>query len=97
MVGLPDGEQNFEDMFIHFDKIHERETHGQTDRHRTAKIKIRISPLRKEVVPHLVRLWRHTTGAVNTMDDHFNSMFRPSHSVYNAADNTCSVKTAVLG
>ena len=30
MVGLPDGEKNFEDMFIRFDMIHERDR--QTDR-----------------------------------------------------------------
>jgi len=30
MVWLPDGEKNFEDMFIHFDRIHERD--GHTDR-----------------------------------------------------------------
>ena len=35
MVGLPDGEKISEDMFIHFDMIHERDrqTDGQTDRH----------------------------------------------------------------
>ena len=36
MAWLPDGEQNFEDTFICFDRIHER-THGHTDtawRHR---------------------------------------------------------------
>ena len=38
MVSLPDGEKNFEDMFIQFDVIHERDrrtdrrTDGQTDR-----------------------------------------------------------------
>ena len=32
MVSLPDGEKKFEDMFIRFDKIHERDrqTDGQT-------------------------------------------------------------------
>ena len=30
MVSLPDGEKNFEDMFIRFDVIHIRD--GQTDR-----------------------------------------------------------------
>jgi len=30
MVSLPDGEKNFEDMFIRFDVIHERDR--QTDR-----------------------------------------------------------------
>jgi len=32
MVWLPDGEKNFEDMFIRFDRIHERDgrTHRQT-------------------------------------------------------------------
>ena len=29
MVSLPDGEKNFEDMFIRFDVIHERD--GRTD------------------------------------------------------------------
>jgi len=42
MVWLPDGEKKFEDMFIRFDTIHERDghthTHAHTDRHRmTAK------------------------------------------------------------
>ena len=32
MVWLPDGAKKFEDMFIRFDKIHERD--GQTHRHR---------------------------------------------------------------
>jgi len=34
MVWLPDGEKKFEDMFIRFDMIHERDRHtdGQTDR-----------------------------------------------------------------
>ena len=34
MVWLPDGEKNFEDMFIRFDMIHERDrqTDGRTDR-----------------------------------------------------------------
>ena len=32
MVGLRDGEKNFEDMFIRFDMIHERDR--QTHRHR---------------------------------------------------------------
>jgi len=32
MVGLPDGEKNFEDVFIRFDMIHERDR--QTHRHR---------------------------------------------------------------
>ena len=34
MVWLPDGEKNFEDMFIRFDTIHERDrqTDRQTDR-----------------------------------------------------------------
>jgi len=33
MAWLPDGEKKFEDTFIRFDKIHERDrhTHGQTD------------------------------------------------------------------
>jgi len=33
MVSLPDGEKIFEDMFIRFDVIHERDgrTDGQTD------------------------------------------------------------------
>ena len=33
MVWLPDGEKNFEDMFIRFDRIHKRgkQTHRQTD------------------------------------------------------------------
>jgi len=30
MVSLPNGEKNFEDIFIRFDVIHERD--GQTDR-----------------------------------------------------------------
>ena len=30
MMSLPDGEKNFEDMFIRFDVIHERD--GRTDR-----------------------------------------------------------------
>ena len=30
MVWLPDGEKFFEDMFIYFDRIHERD--GRTDR-----------------------------------------------------------------
>ena len=34
MVWLPDGEKNFEDMFIRFDKMHERDGHIQTDKHR---------------------------------------------------------------
>jgi len=29
MVGLPDGEKNFEDIFIRFDRMYERD--GQTD------------------------------------------------------------------
>ena len=35
MVWLPDGEKNFEDMFIRFDVIHERDGHTDrlTDRH----------------------------------------------------------------
>jgi len=34
MVSLPGSEKNFEDMFIRFDVIHERDrrTDGQTDR-----------------------------------------------------------------
>jgi len=34
MVSLPDGEKKFEDMFIRFDVIHERDrrTDGRTDR-----------------------------------------------------------------
>ena len=36
MVWLPDGEKNFEDMFIRFNRIHERD--GQTDRHRMDSI-----------------------------------------------------------
>jgi len=39
-VGLPDGEKNFEDMYIRFDKMYERDRHTdeQTHRHRmTAK------------------------------------------------------------
>jgi len=38
MVWLPDGETNFDDTVIHFDRIHERdrqrETDRQTDEHR---------------------------------------------------------------
>jgi len=40
MVWIPDGEKNFDDMFIRFDMIHERDRHtdrqtdGRTDRHR---------------------------------------------------------------
>jgi len=36
MVWLPDGEKKFEDIFIRFDMIHERDrrTDRQTDRHR---------------------------------------------------------------
>ena len=38
MVWLPDGEKNFEDIFIRFDMIHERDrhtdTHEHTNRHR---------------------------------------------------------------
>jgi len=30
MVWLPDGEKNFEDMFIRFDMIHERDRHTHT-------------------------------------------------------------------
>ena len=35
-VAIPEGEKNFEDMFIRFDRIHERDRHtdGRTDRHR---------------------------------------------------------------
>jgi len=35
MVSLPDGEKNFEDMFVRFDVIHERDGQrdGRTDRH----------------------------------------------------------------
>jgi len=33
MMGLPDGEKTFENMFTRFDTIHERD--GQTDRYRT--------------------------------------------------------------
>ena len=53
MVSLPDSEKNFEDMFIRFDVIHERD--GLTDRqtlrdskdrayasHRTVKMNIKI-------------------------------------------------------
>ena len=53
MVSLPDGEKNFEDTFICFDVIHERD--GQTDgrtlrdskdrayaSHRTVKMNIKI-------------------------------------------------------
>ena len=32
MAWLPDGEKNFEDIFIHFDRMHERDRH--TDTHR---------------------------------------------------------------
>jgi len=36
MVWLPDGEKYFENMFVRFDMIHERDrrTEGQTDGHR---------------------------------------------------------------
>jgi len=33
MMDLPDGENFFDDMFISFDTIHERDGHTQTDRH----------------------------------------------------------------
>ena len=33
MVWLPDGEKNFEDMFIRFDMIHERDRHTHTHTH----------------------------------------------------------------
>ena len=33
MVWLPDGEKKFEDMFIRFDTIHERDGHTHTDTH----------------------------------------------------------------
>ena len=36
MVWLPDGEKNFEDMFIRFDMIHERDR--QTDEHHMTAI-----------------------------------------------------------
>jgi len=35
MVWRPDGEKNFEDMFIHFDRLHERD--GRTDRQTDAQ------------------------------------------------------------
>jgi len=37
MVWLSEGEKTIEDMFIHFDRIHERDGHpdGQTDGHRS--------------------------------------------------------------
>jgi len=40
MVWLPDGEKNFEDVFIRFDMIHERDrqTDRRTDRHRITAI-----------------------------------------------------------
>ena len=31
MVWLPDGENFFEDMFISFDRMHERDTHRHDD------------------------------------------------------------------
>jgi len=33
MVWLPDGEKNFEDMFIRFDTIHERDRQTDSDTH----------------------------------------------------------------
>ena len=30
MAWLPDGEKKFEDMFIHFDRMHERDRHTHT-------------------------------------------------------------------
>ena len=34
MTWLTDGEKNFDTMFIRFDRIHERDRHAQTHRHR---------------------------------------------------------------
>jgi len=50
MAWLPDGEKN-EDMFIHFDTIHERDRQTHTHRHRmTAK-----AALEKKTVTSIVK------------------------------------------
>ena len=55
MVSLPDGEKNFEDMFIRFDVIHERD--GQTDRHCvTAKTALMHRIARQKQVKHNVTM-----------------------------------------
>ena len=52
MAWLPDGEKNFEDIFILFEVIHERD--GRTDRHRvtayTARLCIRIVRGKKKLL-----------------------------------------------
>jgi len=53
MVLLPDGKKKFEDMFIRFDVIHERDrqTDRQTDGHRvTAKTALMQRPRLRELL-----------------------------------------------
>jgi len=59
MVSLPDGENNFEDMFIRFDVIHERD--GRTDRQalRDSKDRAYASHRAVKIVSYLLFIFIH--------------------------------------
>ena len=75
MAWLPDGEKNFEDIFIHFGATHERDrqtekrTDRWTDRHRVPAIAVlmhsiaRQKPNGQKIHHHLCRLSMHESRA----------------------------------
>ena len=77
MVSLPDGEKNFQDMFIRFDVIHEREgqTDGQTDTAWQQRPRLCIASRGKKQYIQLYCCYNNISISVAAIRNAFSSYF----------------------
>ena len=57
MAWLPDGEKISKIMFIRFDKMHERDRHTQTDRHRMLAYRPRLYGIARQKLSEAITSW----------------------------------------